>query len=58
MGDELLEGGVQPGDLCGQLLVAAGLAGHRRLGAFGWDGQVAGPEPGGRIHLPLAGQPG
>jgi hypothetical protein len=35
VGDEFPGRGIQPGDLCGQLLVAAGHAGHRRFGALG-----------------------
>src|SRR5215467_10167826 len=32
---EFVQHGIQPGDLRGQLLAAAGQAGHRRFGAFG-----------------------
>jgi hypothetical protein len=57
-GDEFPGRGIQPGDLGGQILVAAGRRSHRCLGAFGGTGQVAGAEPGRRFRLPLAGQPG
>jgi hypothetical protein len=50
--------GVKPGDLRGQLLVAAGHAGHRRLGAPGRAGRAAGAEPGRHVGLPPAGLPG
>jgi hypothetical protein len=56
--EQFLERGIQPGDLRGQLVVAAGHAGHRRFDAFDRAGQVVRAEPGCQVHLPLAGQPG
>jgi hypothetical protein len=38
VGEEFLERGIEPGDLRGQLVVAAGHAGHCRFGAFGGAG--------------------
>jgi hypothetical protein len=58
MTHEFFQHGVKPGDLRGQLLVAAGDAGHRRLGALGRAGRLAGAQPGRHVDLPPGGLPG
>jgi pimeloyl-ACP methyl ester carboxylesterase len=52
--EEFLERGVEPGDLCGQLVMAAGHTGHRSPSAVG---RAAGPESSRRLRLPGRRQP-